>query len=94
MTMTKPWDAADYLDGPEMIAGYLNAAFEDGDPALIMAALGDVARAKGMTAIAREAGVSREALYKSLRAEGDPRLSTLLGVMKALNMSLHVEAAE
>lgn len=87
---TIPWDAADGLDTPESIAAYLEAIFEDGDPALITAGLGDIARSKGMTKVARDAGVTREALYKALSAEGDPRLSTLLGVVRALGLTLTV----
>lgn len=87
------WDAAEYLDTPEAIAAYLEAAFEDGDPALIATALGDVARARGMTELARLAGVTREALYKALSPTGDPRLSTLMGVMKALGLKITPRAA-
>jgi probable addiction module antidote protein len=90
---TIAWDASEYLDSPESIAGYLEAVFEDGDPALIAAALGDVARAMGMTEIAAKAGVTREALYKALSPTGDPRLSTFLGVMKALGIKLSPTAA-
>lgn len=90
---TTLWDAAEYLDKPEAIAEYLEAAFEDGDPALIAAALGDVARAMGMTQLAGKAGVTREALYKALSPTGDPRLSTFLGVMKALGIKLTPHAA-
>jgi len=90
---TTLWDASEYLDGPEAIAGYLEAAFEDGDPALIATALGDVARAMGMTQLASKAGVTREALYKALSPTGDPRLSTFLGVMKALGLKLTPRAA-
>ena len=72
---------------------YLEAAFEDGDPALIAAALGDLARAMGMTDLASRAGVTREALYKALSPTGDPRLSTFLGVMKALGIKLKPRAA-
>lgn len=71
---------------------YLEAAFEDGDPAVIAHALGDVARAVGMTAVAKDAGVSREALYKSLSEAGDPRLSTFFGVIKALGLKVSVSA--
>jgi probable addiction module antidote protein len=74
-------------------AAYLEAAFEDGDPSLIAAALGDIARAIGMTQLATQAGVTREALYKALSASGDPRLSTFLGVMKALGLKLTPHAA-
>jgi len=90
---TTQWDAAEYLDTPKAIAAYLEAAFEDGDPALIATALGDVARAQGMTQLANRAGVTREALYKALSPTGDPRLSTLLGVMKALGIKIAPRAA-
>jgi probable addiction module antidote protein len=90
---TTLYDSADYLDSPESIAAYIEAAFEDGDPALITHALGVVARAKGMSQLARDAGVTREALYKALTTEGDPKLSTFLGVLKALGMRLTARAA-
>jgi probable addiction module antidote protein len=90
---TTAWDASQYLDSPAAIAEYLEAVFEDGDPALIAAALGDVARALGMTQLAAQAGVTREALYKALSPTGDPRLSTFLGVMKALGIKLTPHAA-
>jgi probable addiction module antidote protein len=90
---TFPWDTAEFLETPEDIAGYLEAVFEDGDPALITHALGVVARAKGVTQIARKAGVTREALYKALSADGDPRLSTFLGVIKALGMKISTNPA-
>jgi probable addiction module antidote protein len=90
---TTLWDPSEFLDSPESIAAYLEAAFEDGDPALIAAALGDIARAMGMTQLASRAGVTREALYKALSATGDPRLSTFLGVMKALGIKLTPRAA-
>jgi probable addiction module antidote protein len=90
---TAVWDPAEYLASPKSIAAYLEAAFEDGDPALIAAALGDVARAQGMTQLASQAGVTREALYKALSPSGDPRLSTLVGVMKALGLKIRPSAA-
>jgi probable addiction module antidote protein len=90
---TTRWDPSEYLDNPKAIAAYLEAAFEDGDPALIAAALGDIARAMGMTQLANEAGVTREALYKALSPTGDPRLSTFLGVMKALGLKLSPRVA-
>ena len=92
-TKTSPWDTAEQLDTPEEIAAYLEAAFEEGDPAFFTHALGIVARAKGMSKIAEEAGVTREALYKALSSTGDPRLSTLAGVLKALGMRFAVVAA-
>lgn len=85
---TTLWDPSEYLDSPESIAAYLEAAFEVGDPSLIAAALGDIARAIGMTQLATQTGVTREALYKALSSSGDPRLSTFLGVMKALGIKL------
>lgn len=90
---TTPWDPSEYLGTPESIAAYLEAAFEDGDPSLIAAALGDIARSVGMTQLAGQAGVTREALYKALSPTGDPRLSTFLGVMKALGIKLTPRAA-
>jgi probable addiction module antidote protein len=90
---TTLWDPSEYLDSPASIAAYLEAAFEDGDPSLIATALGDIARAVGMTQLAAQAGVTREALYKALSPTGDPRLSTFLGVMKALGIRLTPHAA-
>ncbi|HEX5958041.1 MAG TPA: addiction module antidote protein [Hyphomicrobiaceae bacterium] len=87
---TRPYDSADYIDSPEAVAAFLEAALEDGDPRIIAATLGDVARSKGMAEIAERTGVTREALYKSLSAEGNPRLSTLLGVLKAMGLRLSV----
>ncbi len=92
-TETAPWDSAEFLDTPESIAAYLEAAFEDGDPTVITHAMGVVGRANGMTQLAKEAGVTREALHKALSAEGDPKLSTFLGVLKALGLKLKAEAA-
>jgi len=88
---TLPFDAADYLKSPEAQSELLAEAFAGGDPAMIAASLGIVARARGMSQVARDAGVTREALYRSLSSDGDPKLSTILGVMKALNLSLRVD---
>jgi probable addiction module antidote protein len=90
---TSPWDSAELLDTPAAVAAYIEAAIEDGDTKLLTHALGVAARAKGMSSIAAQAGVTREALYKALSTEGDPRLSTLVGVLKALGLRLTVEAA-
>ena len=90
---TTKYDAAEYLETAEDVVAYIEAAFEDGNPAIIKNALGVVARARGMTAIAREAGVTREALYKALSENGDPRLSTLVGVLNAIGMRLSAKAA-
>lgn len=93
-TRTRPWDAADHLESDEDIVAYLEAAFEDGDPALIAAALGDVARARGMTKVAADAGLGRESLYKALSPNGNPELATVLKVMQALGLGLRVSAVK
>ena len=90
---TRPWDAADYLETEEDVVLYLEAAFEDGDPGLIAAALGDVARAKGMTKVAAEAGLGRESLYKALSPDGNPEFATVLKVLRALGLRLHASAS-
>lgn len=90
---TSPWDSAEVLDTPAAVAAYLEAALEEDDPALLTHALGVIARAQGMAKIAEEAGVTREALYKALSADGDPRLSTFLGVVRALGLRLDIRAA-
>ena len=88
---TKPFDESRYLGSSESQAELLADAFESGDANYIAIALGIIARAKGMTEVAREAGVTREALYRALSGDGDPKLSTLLGVAKALDISLKAE---
>lgn len=88
-TETRPWNASDYLSTEAEIVAYIDAAFEDGDPALIAAALGDVARAKGMMKVAAEAGLGRESLYKALSPGGNPELATVVRVMRALGLRLH-----
>ncbi|MGE0007861.1 MAG: addiction module antidote protein [Parvibaculaceae bacterium] len=84
----RKYDVADYLDSDEMIAVYLDAAFESGDTSRIAEALGDIARARGMTKIARITGLAREQLYKTLSAEGKPELSTVLKVLAAFGGGL------
>lgn len=91
---TTKWDVQDYLKTPEERAAYLEAAFEEGDPAFITHALNDVARAIGMTDVAKAAGITREGLYKALSDKGDPKLSTLLGVARALGVRLTVSPAD
>jgi len=86
---TTKWDVVDYLKTDKDMAEYLEAAMEDGDPALISAALGDIARAKGMTRIARKAGLGRESLYKALSPNGNPEFATVLKVVRALGLRLH-----
>jgi len=88
-TKTRPWDAAEHLASDEDMAAYLEAALEQGDAALFTAALGDVARAKGMTEIARATGLGRESLYKALSPEGNPEFATVLKVVQSLGLKLH-----
>jgi probable addiction module antidote protein len=88
MAKAKPFDAADYLDSPQAIAAYLSEAFATGEDDLIARALGTVARVKGMKAVAEEAGVSRENLYRSLSAGGKPELGTVMKVLGALDVQL------
>ncbi|CAO3406180.1 addiction module antidote protein [Azospirillum largimobile] len=89
-TETRPWDIVDSLDSEERIAAYLDAALEDGDPQLVVAALGDIARAKGMTEVARNAGLGRQSLYKALSPDGNPEFATVLKVIKSLGLRLTV----
>lgn len=89
-TETHPWDVVDYLETHEDMVAYLDAALEDGDMGVILAALGDIARAKGMAQVAADAGLGRESLYKSLTTTGNPEFATVLKVMRALGMQLHV----
>jgi probable addiction module antidote protein len=90
---TTPFDPAEYIGSPEAQAELLADAFESGDATYITNALGVVARARGMSGIAKDAGVTREALYKALSETGDPRLSTLLGVTRALGVQLSAKRA-
>lgn len=91
-TTIRPWDAAEHLHTQDDMVAYLEAAFEEGDASLIAAALGDIARAKGMTEIARRAGLGRESLYKALSPDGNPELATVMKVMEALGLKLHARA--
>ena len=91
---TLPWDPAEHLETDEDIAAYLDAALEDGDPALVVAALGDIARARGMTQLARDAGVGRESLYKALSSTGNPEFATVMKVVRALGLQLRVLPAQ
>jgi probable addiction module antidote protein len=84
----RDWDASEFLGTEEDIADYLDASFESGDIRIITLALGNVAKARGMSEIAREAGVNRESLYKSLAATGNPSFSTILKVMNSLGVRL------
>ena len=82
------FDAADYLDSDEAITAYLNVILEAGDDALLAEALGDIAKARGMTQIAKEAGIGRESLYKALRGGASPRFDTISRVCQALGVRL------
>lgn len=83
-----------YSKTKDDIEAYLEAALEENDPKLVAAALGDIARAKGMTQIAQKTGLGRESLYKALSAEGNPELSTILKVMEALGLTLHARTGK
>jgi probable addiction module antidote protein len=93
-TSTTRYDVAEHLRTPEEMAAYLEACLEeaDGDAAFVAKALGDIARAKGMTQVARDAGLSRESLYKALSGERTPNFDTILKVVAALGLSLHAAA--
>lgn len=84
------FDAADYLDSEEAIAAYLNAALEEGDAELLMAAIADVAKARGIAKVASDAGVGRESLYKTLAPGSQPKLETVFKLMHALGVKLTV----
>jgi probable addiction module antidote protein len=95
-TATSRYDVAEHLRSPEEVAAYLQACLDeaDGDAAFIAKALGDIARAKGMAQVARDAGLSRESLYKALSGDRSPSFDTILKVVAALGLRLHAEAAE
>jgi len=86
---THPWDPAEHVETEEDIAVYLDAVLEEGDPSLVAAALGDIARAKDMARIARDTGLGRESLYKALSSEGNPEFATIMKVASALGLKLH-----
>jgi probable addiction module antidote protein len=95
-TKTTRYDVVEHLRTPEEMAAYLEACLDEaeGDAAFIAKALGDIARARGMTQVARDTGLSRESLYKALSGERSPDLDTILKVVNALGLRLHAEAAE
>ena len=90
MKTAKVYDVTEYLETEADMAAYLNAALEDGDPAVLSPALGDIARAKGMTQLARETGISRDGLYKALSPTGNPSFATVQKVINALGMKVEV----
>jgi len=85
---TSVWDASEYLDSPEAIAEYLTAAMEDGDSNLLLAVLGDIAKAKGMSQLARDTGLGRESLYKALTPGAKPRFDTVMKVIHGMGVHL------
>jgi probable addiction module antidote protein len=87
------FDVAEHLDSEEAIAAYLNAALEDGDVDLLMAAIGDVAKARGMSKVAADAGVGRESLYKTLSGETKPKAETVFKLLRALGVKLQASPA-
>ena len=91
-TKTTLYDGAAYLKNEEDMAALLEAALEDGDPRVIATAIGDIARAQGMTKIAKATGLSRESLYRALSPEGNPELDTFIKVVHALGLQLHATA--
>lgn len=90
MKQATAYDAAEFLETDEEIVAYLNAALEDGDPALLCAALGDIARARGMSQLAKDTGITRDGLYKALSPVGNPSFSTVQKVVNALGYKLGV----
>jgi probable addiction module antidote protein len=95
-TKTTKYDVAEHLRTTEEMAAYLEACLEEanGDAAFIAKALGDIARAKGMTQVARDAGLSRESLYKALSGDRSPGFDTIIKVIDALGLKLHAKAAQ
>ncbi len=89
---TTQWDVSEHLKTEEDMVAYLEAALAENDPALIVAVLGDIARAKGMAQIAKQAGLGRESLYKALSPEGNPEFATVMKVVSALGLRFHASA--
>lgn len=94
MNNLKKFDVSDYLDDEEMIAEYLSAILENGDQELLLLAIGDVAKARGMTQIAKRTGLGRESLYKALAPGAKPRFETIIKVLKALDIDLAMRSAK
>ena len=92
-TTTRIWDPARHLTTDAAAVAYIEAALEDGDPGVVAAALGDVARARGMSKVARQAGLGRESLYKALSPGGNPEFATILRVVNALGLRLRAALA-
>jgi probable addiction module antidote protein len=94
MTKSAPFDTADYLADEETIAEYLSAALDDPDPDMLLVAVRNVARARGMAQLARDTGLGRESLYKALAPGARPRYDTVLKVLRALGVKLHAAGLE
>ena len=88
-----PYDGADFLESEADMSSYLNAALEENDPQFFMKALGNIAKARGVSSIAQETGLARQQLYKTLSSQGNPRLDTLFKLSKTLGIKLTVETA-
>ena len=93
-TKTSSYDSAEYLDSIDAINAYMEEALETDDPAFIAKALGTVARARGMSKIAKKTGLSRESLYKALSTEGNPEFGTIIRVMQALGLRFSITATQ
>ncbi len=93
-TKTRPYDSAEFLDSKKAIHAYMEEALETDDPAFIAKALGTIARARGMSQIAKKAGLSRESLYKALSTEGNPEFGTIIRVMQALGLKFSIMATQ
>jgi probable addiction module antidote protein len=91
ITKTKTFDVAEFLEDEETIAEYLNMALEDPNPEMLLLAVRNIARARGMTQLARDTGLGRESLYKALSEGAKPRYDTILKVVRALGVKLHAE---
>lgn len=91
---TTPYDSAQYLDSGEAVSAYMEEALETDDPVFIAHALGTVARARGMSRVAKKAGLSRESLYKALGPEGNPEFGTVIRVMHALGLRFSITATQ
>ena len=91
LVKTKPWDAAEHLTNETRIQSYLEACFEDGDPELIADAIGVVARARGMSKVAKHANISRQGLYKALAIDGNPSFATIAKAIEALGFQLSIK---
>lgn len=92
MVKIRKWDTAEFLESDKDIAAYLNAVLEEDDPALMNVALGNIARAKGMTQLAKETGITRDGLYKALSPDGNPSFTTVQKILKAFKLRFDVAA--